>query len=82
MATKGSVSLGTTMVETVYKPPQISKEEYQKYRGKHVALYKNKIIADGNNSDEALRKALKKHPKLKSEQIELYYMQVADELIL
>ena len=59
-----------------------STEEYQKYRGKHVAIYKNKIIADGSNSVEALKKALEKHPELKPEQIELYYIQVVDELIL
>lgn len=70
------------MVETVYHAPQISKEEYQKYRGKHVAIYKNKIIADGINSVEALKKALKKHPEIKPEQIELYYIQIVDELIL
>jgi len=70
------------MVETVYQAPQISTEEYQKYRGKHVAIYKNKIIADGNNSVEALKKALKKHPELKPEQMELYYIQIVDELIL
>jgi len=70
------------MVGTVYQAPQISKEEYQKYRGKHVAIYKNKIIAEGNNSVEALKKALEKHPELKPEQIELYYIQIVDELIL
>jgi uncharacterized Fe-S cluster protein YjdI len=70
------------MVETIIKDPQISPEEYKKYRGKHVAIYKNKIIAHGNNSDEALKKALQKHPKLKPEQIEIYYIQIVDELIL
>ena len=70
------------MVGTVYQAPQISKEEYQKYRGKHVAICKNKIIAEGNNSVEALKKALEKHPELKPEQIELYYIQIVDELIL
>ena len=70
------------MVRTIYQAPQISKEEYQKYRGKHVAIYKNKIIAEGNNSVEALKKALEKHPELKPEQIELYYIQIVDELIL
>ncbi|RLI41100.1 hypothetical protein DRO59_07810 [Candidatus Bathyarchaeota archaeon] len=70
------------MVGIVYQAPQISKEEYQKYRGKHVAIYKNKIIAEGNNSVEALKKALEKHPELKPEQIELYYIQIVDELIL
>jgi len=57
------------MTETVIKSPRISPEEYQKYRGKHVAIYKNKIIAYGNNSNEALKQALKKHPKLKPEQM-------------
>ena len=70
------------MVRTIYKAPQISKEGYQKYGGKHVAIYKNKIIADGSNSVEALKKALEKHPELKPEQIELYYIQIVDELIL
>jgi len=70
------------MVGTVYQAPQISKEEYQKHRGKHVAIYKNKIITDGINSVEALKKALEKHPELKPEQIELYYIQIVDELIL
>jgi uncharacterized Fe-S cluster protein YjdI len=70
------------MTETVIKSPRISPEEYQKYRGKHVAIYKNKIIAYGNNSNEALKQALKKHPKLKPEQIEIYYIQIVDELIL
>ena len=70
------------MVKAVYEAPQISKEEYEKHRGKHVAIHKNKIIADGANSVEALKKALKKHPNLRPEQIELYYIQIVDELIL
>ncbi len=70
------------MTETVIKAPKISKKQYEKYRGKHVALFNNKIIAEGNNSAETLQKALKKHPKLKPQQIELYYIQTADSLIL
>jgi len=70
------------MTKAVIQTPTISPEEYKKYRGKNVAIYKNKIIAEGNNSNEALQKALQKHPKLKPEQIEIYYIQVADELIL
>jgi hypothetical protein len=73
---------GATMTEVVIKAPKISPEEYEKYRGKNVAIYKNKIIAEGNNSNEALQKARQKHPKLKPEQIEIYYIQIADELIL
>ena len=44
------------MVEAVYRAPQISAEEYKKHRGKHVAIYKNRMIADGTNSAEALKK--------------------------
>ena len=47
-----------------------------------MALYEGRIIADGANSVEALERALKTHPKLKSEQIALFYIQVADVLIL
>ena len=70
------------MTEIVVKAPKISPEEYEKYRGKTVAIYKSKIIAEGNNSNEALQNALQKHPKLKPEQIEIYYIQIVDELIL
>lgn len=74
--------MGCTMSKIVYQAPKISPEEYKKYRGRHVALHKGKIIANGNNSVEALEKALKTHPKLKPEQIALFYIQVADVLIL
>lgn len=70
------------MTEDIVQSPQISPEEYKKYRGKDVAIYKNKIIAEGSTSNEALQKALQKHPKLKPEEIEIYYIQLADELIL
>lgn len=70
------------MPEIVYQAPKISPEEYEKYRGRHVALYEGKVIADGINSVEALEKALKTHPNLKPEQIALFYVQVADVLIL
>lgn len=70
------------MAKVVVKAPEITPKEYENYRGKTVALYKNKIIAEGNNSNEALKNALQKRPKLKPEQIEIYYIQIADELIL
>ena len=70
------------MTEVVIKAPKISSKEYEKYRGKTVAIYKNRIIAEGSNSNEALQEALQKHPKLKPKQIEIYYIQIADELIL
>jgi hypothetical protein len=68
--------------EVVYQAPKISLEEYEKYRGRHVALYRGRIIADGSSSVEALEKALKKHPELRPEQVALFYVQVADVLIL
>jgi hypothetical protein len=70
------------MSEVVYQAPTISPEEYAKYRGRHVAFYEGKIIADGSNSVEVLERAMKRYPKLKSEQIALFYVQVADVLIL
>ena len=70
------------MTEVTVKAPQISSEEYEKYRGKNVAIYNNKIIAAGENSNEALQKALQKYPNLKPQEIEIFYIQIADELIL
>jgi hypothetical protein len=70
------------MSEVVFQAPTISPEEYEKYREKHVAWHEGKIIADGSNSVEALEKAMKMYPKLKPEQIALFYVQVADVLIL
>ena len=68
--------------EIVYAAPRISPKEYERFRGRHVALHNGKIIADGSNSVEALEKAMKLYPRLKPEQIALFYIQVADVLIL
>jgi len=70
------------MSDTVYRALSISLEEYEMYRGRHVALYEGKIIAVGGDSVEALENALKRRPELKPEQIVLHYIQVADVLIL
>ena len=70
------------MTEVTVRAPKISVEEFKKYRGKNVAIYDGKIIAAGENSSEALQKALHKCPKLKPDQIEIDYIQIADELIL
>jgi hypothetical protein len=70
------------MTEKSIQAPKISVEEYMKYRGKDVALYENKIIAEGITSEEAIQKALKKYPKLKPQDIEIYYIESADALIL
>ncbi len=70
------------MSEVVYRSPDINREDYERFKGKHVALHDGKIVAYGNTPIEALRNALRKNPDLKPEQIELYYVQVVDELIL
>jgi uncharacterized Fe-S cluster protein YjdI len=70
------------MCEVTVKAPYISPEDYRKYRGKNVAIYDGRIVASGENSAEALHVALKKYPKLKPSQIEIEYIQLADELIL
>jgi len=70
------------MSDITIEAPKISSEEYEKYRGKNVAIYKNKIVAAGENSNEALQKALQEHPKLKPDEIDIFYIQIADELIL
>jgi uncharacterized Fe-S cluster protein YjdI len=70
------------LTEVTVKAPTITPEEYKKYRGKNVAIYNNRIIAAGENSSEALQKALQKYPKLKPNQIEIDYIQIADDLIL
>ena len=70
------------MAEKVYDAPQITAEEYKKYSGKNVAIYKGKIVADGKTSSEALSKALKKCQEAKVEEIEIDYIQLADVMIL
>jgi hypothetical protein len=70
------------IVEKIIEAPQITAEEYKKYSGKNVAIYKGKIIADGRTSSEAFKKALKKCPEAKTEDIVIDYIQLADVLIL
>ena len=70
------------MSEKVFEAPHITPEEYKKYRGKDVAIYKGKIVAAGRNSGEAFHNALKKYPKAKSEEIEIFYIQSTDEMMI
>lgn len=37
-------------------------KELNKFRGKHIAIIKNKIVASGNNAINVLEKARKEHP--------------------
>ncbi len=70
------------MSDIIIEAPKITAEEYQKYNGKNVAIYKGKIVADGKTSSEVIKKALEKYPKAKIEEIEIFYIQTADVLIL
>jgi len=64
--------------EIIFEAPSLSEEESERFRGKHVALVKGKVLAFGNNSKEALNKK----PELKPEEIGIYYVPAVDELIL
>ena len=70
------------MPDIIVEAPQITAEEYKKFRGKEVALYKNKIVAAGTTSSEALERALKKYPEAKMEEIEIFYIQTTDSLLI
>jgi hypothetical protein len=69
------------IVEKIIEAPQITAEEYEKYSGKNVAIYKGKIVADGKTSSEAIRKAFEKFPEAKTEEIVIDYIESADILI-
>jgi hypothetical protein len=70
------------MSEAIYESLEITVEDHEKYKGKHVVIYKNKIISEGLSSIEALRKALEKCPELKLEDLEITYMPYGETLIL
>jgi uncharacterized protein (DUF169 family) len=68
--------------EAVYESLEMSAEEYEKYRGKHVVIHKGRIISEGSSSVEAAKSALKKYPHLKPEDLEITYVPLEEALIL
>jgi len=68
--------------DVVYESLEITAEDYEKYKGKHVVIYKNRVISEGSSSVEALRKALEKYPQLKPEDLEITYVPLEETLIL
>lgn len=70
------------MSEVTYEALAISMEDYEKHRGKHVVIYKNKIVSAGSSSVEAVKEALRKHPDLKPEDLEITYIPVEETLVL
>jgi len=56
------------MSEAVYQAPSISPEEYEMYRGRHVALYEGKIMAEGSRHRYKYRPS---HPKPEMERTRL-----------
>jgi hypothetical protein len=69
------------MPDIIVEAPQITAEEYKKYRGKEVALYKNKIVA-ASNVKRGIRKSVEKMPEAKTEEIEIFYIQATDSLLI
>lgn len=69
------------MRKVLFQAPKISRRDFERYRGKHVAIFKGRIISVKNTSKDALKEALKK-TKAKPEEIALYYIPTADQLIL
>jgi hypothetical protein len=70
------------MSEMIYESLEITQEDYEKYKGKHVVIYKDKIISEGASPPEALKKALKRYPHLKPEDLEITYIPPEEALIL
>jgi hypothetical protein len=70
------------MSKAAYENLEITVGDHEKYGGKHVVIHKNRIISEGLSSVEALKKALEKHPELKSEDLEITYIPSGEALIL
>jgi hypothetical protein len=66
----------------VYESFEMSAEEYEKYRGKHVVIHKGRIISEGSSSVEAVKNALKKYPHLKPLNLEIAHVPLEEALIL
>jgi len=69
-------------IEKISQAPHITPEEYQKYSGKDVAIYKGKIVADGKTSIEVFKKAKEKFPEAKSEEIVIFHIETSDYMIV
>jgi hypothetical protein len=70
------------VTDEAIESPQITADEYKKYRGKNVAIYKGKIVASGRTSSEAFQKAKEKIPNAEPEDVEIFYIQMTDAMIL
>ena len=49
-------------------PPKIPIIDFKKYRGKQIAVFNGKIVAEGRSTLEVLKKAKAKYPKRKTEE--------------
>ena len=70
------------MEEIFITVPQISLEDQEKYRGKHVAIIEGKVIAVGYTSLEAVEKAMALFPDKSPEEIILAFIPREEVLIL
>jgi predicted CopG family antitoxin len=46
----------------IYSPSKVDPKELAKYRGKWVAIWKDKVIGSGKNEKEAYEEAVEKYP--------------------
>lgn len=67
-----------------YEIPQIPLEDQRRYRGQTVAveMKTGKVLAGHESSMTAVQEALKAHPDIKEEDIEVAYIPAADYLCL
>lgn len=68
--------------DIVFEAPHLGKEEFERFKGRHVALVSGEVVSARNTSKEALEEALRKNPKLKPSDVALYFVPDANELIL
>ena len=66
----------------VIETPQISKDDWEKHRGKTVALVDGKVVAAGYTSVEVFHKARELFPDRPTHEIVIDYIPTEDMLIL
>lgn len=71
-------SMGSRLSEVL----RISKEEYERYRGRNVAIVRGRILCSGRSAKEAIEEALRRKPRLKTEDVSIYFIPAADELVV
>ena len=58
------------------------RQKNTKMQGENVVIYKGRVISEGLSSVEAVKNALKKHPHLKPEDLEVAYVPFEEARLL